>query len=526
LNERQVNALLAWLNEGGHLIIGIEQIPDVNGSPWLRSLVPCNLTDMRGIASNESMQNWLQRQGETGGDDGAARLRLRYKNKGSSLNPYAGLQGDHAFEQASMQVATGTLRPSARTLISADGTPLMILSTHGKGRVTTLMFSPERKPFNDWQNRAAFWSKLVEVPPELYAEDHGMNNHGTYSIDGVFGAMIDSRQVRKLPVEWLLLLLIVYLVVIGPLDQYWLKRIRRPMLTWITFPCYVVIFSLLIYFIGYKLRAGQTEWNELHLVDVLRKGDTAELRGRSYVSIYSPVNAMYKVENPQQYSAFRGEFLNSWSAGQDNDRGEIVQTGDNFKAEIFVPVWTSQLYESDWWQEADFPARYTVQDAEAGWTVEVENLRDRQLENICIVLDGRIYVLGVLPGGQKKEFKLVKTEGQALADYVRANGKRLAEAARSRQNAFGQTGKAHLDDLPGSSMMVSFVGLLPEERFNSPPGLDLSPVAIQNNALLLAWEPGYSPIKPLNQFMSLRGARNTLWRMVQPLAPANPPRAL
>ena len=41
---------------------------------------------------------------------------------------------------------------------------------------------------------------------------------GGWSIDGVFGAMIDSKQVRKLPVEWLLLLLIVYLVVIGPLD--------------------------------------------------------------------------------------------------------------------------------------------------------------------------------------------------------------------------------------------------------------------------------------------------------------------
>ena len=80
------------------------------------------------------------------------------------------------------------------------------------------------------------------------------------------------RQVHKLPVTWLLLLLLVYLVVIGPLDQYWLKRINRPMLTWITFPCYVVLFSLLIYFIGYKLRAGESEWNELHLVDVLPQG--------------------------------------------------------------------------------------------------------------------------------------------------------------------------------------------------------------------------------------------------------------
>jgi len=42
--------------------------------------------------------------------------------------------------------------------------------------------------------------------------------------------MIDSKQVRKLPVGWLLFLLLVYLVVIGPLDHPGLKRINRPML--------------------------------------------------------------------------------------------------------------------------------------------------------------------------------------------------------------------------------------------------------------------------------------------------------
>src|SRR5439155_1389170 len=68
--------------------------------------------------------------------------------------------------------------------------------------------------------------------------------YGGQSVDGIFGAMIDSRQVRKLPVQWLLLLLVVYLLVIGPLDQYWLKRINKQMLTWVTFPAYVALFSL------------------------------------------------------------------------------------------------------------------------------------------------------------------------------------------------------------------------------------------------------------------------------------------
>jgi len=29
-----------------------------------------------------------------------------------------------------------------------------------------------------------------------------------------------------------------------------------------------------------------------------------------------------------------------------------MQNGDSFKAEIFVPVWTSQLFISDWCQPA------------------------------------------------------------------------------------------------------------------------------------------------------------------------------
>src|SRR5260370_2317945 len=101
------------------------------------------------------------------------------------------------------------------------------------------------------------------------------------------------------------------------------------MLTWITFPCYVVLFSLLIYFIGYKLRAGETEWNELHLVDVLVHNNIAELRGRTYASIYSPVNATYKLESQQRYSTFRGAFHSSWSGCAQRSRtAALVQASD------------------------------------------------------------------------------------------------------------------------------------------------------------------------------------------------------
>ncbi|HWF18776.1 MAG TPA: hypothetical protein VG754_05885, partial [Verrucomicrobiae bacterium] len=381
LNEHQVFALMAWLNNGGHLIVGIEQITDVNAVPWLKSLVPCDLADMKTVSSHHELQDWLRGRPSTN-ENNTARNKIRFqtRNRASNYNPFSDLAEDPDFEKADLQVITGTLHGGA-ALVSAGDTPLMIASHQGRGRVTALLFSPERKPFSNWKNLPSFWAKLTEVPPDIYRPDNGNNFNANYnagwSIDGVFGAMIDSKQVRKLPVEWLLLLLIAYLVVIGPLDQYWLKRIKRPMLTWITFPCYVVMFSLLIYFIGYKLRAGETEWNELHLVDVLQAGDSAELRGHTYASIYSPINATYRVESQERYSSFRGEFQSRFMGGGQSggERAEVLQTGDNFKADIFVPVWTSQLYASDWLEAAPLPVKLDVTTDGSDWSVSVMNLR-------------------------------------------------------------------------------------------------------------------------------------------------------
>ncbi|MDB6065354.1 MAG: hypothetical protein JWR26_1562 [Pedosphaera sp.] len=520
LNVNQYNALLAWLNAGGHLIIGIEQISEVNATPWLKSIVPCQLTGFTSVTNHNELQQWLR----------TPFTSAKYSNRSqqSGANPFADLAEDATFEKADLQVVTGTVQ-NGQVLVSSGGTPLVLTSRQGRGRVTVLMFSPEREPFRSWKNNSTFWAKIAGVPPELYASENA-TQRGGWSIDGVFGAMIDSKQIRKLPVEWLLLLLIVYLLVIGPLDQYWLKRIKRPMLTWITFPCYVVLFSLLIYFIGYKLRAGETEWNELHLVDVFVSpvNGEAHLRGRTYASIYSPVNATYKVESDQQFSTFRGEFQSSWNGGgQDSERADIYQNGDNFKAEIFVPVWTSQLYVSDWWQPAPLPLAFDVVQDGSNWSVTITNQLDRPLTNAHVVIGNRIIDLGELPASQRKTFKVSKEQGTTLNDFVRRYGSGFQPAVQSRQQAFGASGSGRIVDLPHSSIAISFLSHLAEDRarpeFLAPPGLDISALTEQGNAVLLAWESDYSPLKSINQFPTRRSHKDTLWRVSVPIHTAIAP---
>ena len=66
-------------------------------------------------------------------------------------------------------------------------------------------------------------------------------------------------------------------------------------------------------------------------------------------------------------------------------------------------------------------------------------------------------------------------------------------------------------------MALSFVSALGPENFVTPPGLDLSALVEQDQAVLLAWEPDYSPIKPLNQFPTRRSHKDTLWRVAAPV---------
>src|ERR1043166_6165823 len=56
----QVDALFDWVNAGGHLIIAVEQINDITAVPWLRTLLPCDLKEMRTVQSHPEIQEWLR----------------------------------------------------------------------------------------------------------------------------------------------------------------------------------------------------------------------------------------------------------------------------------------------------------------------------------------------------------------------------------------------------------------------------------------------------------------------------------
>jgi len=518
LRAQQIDAVLAWIETGGHLIVGIDQAGDVNANRWLKEVLPVGVSGTRQIKPGHHLEDWLRsavkpsvlyRAGPGGNSNRDKNIRVTMDN------PYSDTVDDDAFGDADLAIITvGSTMGEVE--LSLDGSPLIVSAPHGMGKVTALLFSPEREPIKSWKNAPAFWSRVAGVSPRVYASADN-NYYGGWGLDGVFGAMIDSRQVRKLPIPWLLLLLLVYLAVIGPLDQFWLRKIGRPMLTWITFPCYVAMFSGLIYLVGYKLRAGESEWNELHVVDVFTAGEKAQLRGRAFGSVYSPENRRYTFQSEAEATTFRGEFVGSWNTSGASDRGEVVQGERMFKASVFVPVWTCQLYVADWMKNADAPFFAKVERDGITWKATVQNQQDRPLTHVRLVVDETIYDLPDVPAGQMMEFGASGKKARPLTSFLSEYQARFQSAVQERRSAFGGTQSGRLTDLPNCATAASFAAYLNgNNSYNNivaPASFDLSGPAERGDAILLAWVPDRAPIEPLNQFSPRRTQVNTLWRM-------------
>ena len=198
-----------------------------------------------------------------------------------------------------------------------------------------------------------------------------------------------------------------------------------------------------------------------------------------------------------------------------------MQNGDNFKAEISVPVWTSQLFISDWWLSAERPLDVTVLPDGNGWRVTVINRLPQAVTNVALVVDGRIFELGGVGAGQTKQSQLGESQGRSLRDYVKANGSSFQGVVQARQQAFGAAGSGRINAVRDGCVAASFLSELGKDQpqgaggfeFLSPPGLDLSSLVERGQAVLLAWSPDFSPAKPMNLFTPRRSHRDTLWRV-------------
>ncbi len=498
LRPEQADAISVWVRSGGHLILGIDQPVDVTGTPWLTELVNARFGQMQNMMLGGTIRAWLSEASyPIKGDDGT------FTSSDIAAVPF--------------QLVGGS------PLLKHDGHTVTARANRGFGQVTLLGFNPEREPVKSWDNRPWLWAGLAEIDAAWFTSETPPRGYGRQHVDGLYGLMLDSRQVSKLPVVWLILLLVAYLVIIGPVDRIWLKRINKQMLTWLTFPAYVLFFSLLIYYIGYQLRAGQLEINEAHIVDVL-PGKENTLRGRSYASIYSPSNKDYPIGGSLAAGAFRAE--NAGFSGSGMAPLVVGMSPGKLDVQARVPIWTSRMFSTEWIEggKANVQAELT-QPTEGSYQVKFRNGLDKPIVDAALVVDNKMAEadgIDVAPGADGS-IRLDTRTAEYAEGVVNVESGVIKRSIQARNRAFGNTEQGRLEPVLRHFICGSMPGALELDHsetisrnvnhFDSSGGIDISGLIDRGGAVLFLLVNDHAPIPSTGLFETKLGQARTLYRI-------------
>jgi hypothetical protein len=155
--------------------------------------------------------------------------------------------------------------------------------------VIYLTFDPALEPFSSWNGKENFYRQLMglDVPRPVWGwgfQDwdaarqavHVFPNRRTPGGIEIFG------------------FLLVYVIVIGPVNALVLKRLKRRNLAWLTIPGLVILFSLAAFIYSIFGYSNQTVLNRLAVVQINADDKRAHVDG--LIGILSPNQSSYSIE--------------------------------------------------------------------------------------------------------------------------------------------------------------------------------------------------------------------------------------
>ena len=288
LTATQKRALENWLGSGGKLLV-------TGGSRWqgtvagLDDFLPVEINGTRNVSNLSGLQAYLK-------DPSPVDIR------GTVLS-------------------VGTVRDGANVLADQDTIPLVVQKNIGFGSVYYLAADPALEPLNGWTGNTDLYTALLGSQPP---SPRWVNRlwYG-YNANQALGAI---SELGLPSILYITCLMGTYVLIIGPINYFVLRRMKRRELAWVTIPVLVIIFSFLAYGSGLFYRGTTPILNRLVVAQASDGLD--QTHTQALVGIYSPVRARYDFDSTEN---FLPQPFSGGTTGdvQSNDDWTIVQEGSN-----------------------------------------------------------------------------------------------------------------------------------------------------------------------------------------------------
>jgi hypothetical protein len=343
--------------------------------------------------------------------------------------------------------------------------PLVVRGAQGFGRVTLIGLDVDQQLFSNWADRGLFWARAIDLRHDR-SDDTGagavMGGTGRFYRSGVSDLSSQLRigleqfpGVKLIPFGWVAFFIFLYILLIGPVDYFFLKKvIKRMELTWITFPTIVVVVSLLAYFAAYRLKGNDLLVNKVDVIDVDQAGGL--IRGRTLVSVFSPQNRDYNISFVPVPPAREGEvatlaeptsaaepprppagteLLTTWfsvperqfgAMGGANRRFNFIGGGYAYQPtggierleNVRIPIWSTKTVSGRWYGPGTALVASDLRPFGTDrLTGTVTNRHQLTLEDAILAFGKQVYLLGSIPPGATIQVSLAGD--RYLSGYLR-----------------------------------------------------------------------------------------------------------
>ncbi len=416
LDNLRGKPLVDWVARGGHLVVSVGSNWQVVRDSVLGPILPGEPTGRERVTSLEALDT--------------------FAGSHKPITP----PGAPAVQVTKFE---GVDERGGSVLSVTASLPLVIRGPHGFGRVTVIAVDVDQKPFSEWPDRALFWARALDLRRQRADQTNSGGNFGGGSRFYQSGVSDLSSQlrialeqfpgVRLIPFGWVAFFIFLYILLIGPGDYFFLKKVLKRMeLTWITFPTIVVTVSLVAYYAAYLLKGNDLLVNKVDVVDIDQPAGL--MRGATWVSLFSPQNRDYGIRavplaldrdpTPDTRSAAEPprppagtEVLTSWFSSPEDQFGAMGNSGRRFSfvgdgyayqpdggverlENVRIPIWSTKCLSSRWFGPGapllTSDLRPVGTDRLAG---TVTNNLTVPLEDAILAFGKQVYLLGNLAPG-------------------------------------------------------------------------------------------------------------------------------
>ncbi|MDX1663349.1 MAG: hypothetical protein R3272_06115 [Candidatus Promineifilaceae bacterium] len=407
LSPEQLAALEAWVSTGGQLVV-------TGGPDWqqtttgLAHLLPVEVEGTRSVQALPAL---------------AARSPIS-------------LAGDPPYVVAASRLRQGEL------LLHEEDLPLLARRAWGAGAVYFLALDPDLAPLLNWTGNSDLWRLIAERVPRLplWALGPGDPRAATEAVASLPALQLPSPGA-------LLLFLLVYVVVVGPGNYLALRRWGRREWAWVTVPATILLFSLLTYIAGNRLRGSEVVLNQMSVA--YGHVDADEMRVNTVLGVYSPRRATYDVVLPGDLLA---RPLRTFGVGG-GDLQAVTRSREVTLRGVRVDVSGVESFIASSYQQAPaVSGQASLRLGSGGATIDVrvQNNSALTLEQVGLFVADSFFPLGDLGPGESATLDSTITLNQATAVAGAAVAVPPVPGVPSAPRPPGSSFSAHYSEILGS----------------------------------------------------------------------------